>query len=89
MYEARFLDVAGEAAASGITHIAFGDLYLADVRQYREQLLVHSGVEPLFPLFGSATRDLAHAIVQSGLKAVVTCVDHAISTRASSAGRSP
>src|SRR5205814_552896 len=59
----------------GITHIAFGDLFLEDVRAYREQQLRGTGVTPLFPLWGLPTAALAQEMVQAGLRAVLTCVD--------------
>lgn len=74
-YKAEFMELVTQAVASGITHIAFGDLYLADVRAYREHLLAGSGLTPLFPLFGSDTRALAAEMADADLQAIVTCVD--------------
>jgi uncharacterized protein (TIGR00290 family) len=74
-YEAEFVNLVRQAVARGITHIAFGDLYLSDVRVYREELLADSGLTPLFPLFGSDTRALAEAMVDADLQALITCVD--------------
>lgn len=74
-YKTEFTELVARAVASGITHMAFGDLYLADVRAYREHLLAGSGVTPLFPLFGSDTRTLAVEMADADLQAVVTCVD--------------
>jgi diphthamide synthase (EF-2-diphthine--ammonia ligase) len=74
-YRAEFADLVAQALARGITHIAFGDLYLSDVRAYREELLAGSGLTPLFPLFGSDTRKLAAEIADADLQAVITCVD--------------
>lgn len=76
-YEQRMQQCLQRAKESGITHMAFGDLYLQDVRDYRIQLLDGSGIEPLFPIWGqqSATRLLAKQMQESGLKAVLTCVD--------------
>jgi diphthamide synthase (EF-2-diphthine--ammonia ligase) len=66
-----------EAKASGLTHIAFGDLYLEDIREYRVRLLDGTGVEPLFPIWTTAedTPDLARQMLNAGLRAVLTCVD--------------
>jgi diphthamide synthase (EF-2-diphthine--ammonia ligase) len=63
------------AVAEGFTHIAFGDLFLEDIRQYREERLAGSGLTPLFPLFGADTSALAQEMVASGLAARLTCVD--------------
>jgi len=62
--------------AAGFTHVAFGDLFLADVRKYREDRLAGSGLEPIFPLWKTkTTKDLARDMVAGGLKARLTCVD--------------
>ena len=58
-----------------MTHIAFGDLFLEDVRAYRERMLAASGISPLFPLWGRDTAQLASEMVASGLRATVVCVD--------------
>ena len=58
-----------------ITHVAFGDLFLEDVRQYRESRMKDTGLTPLFPLWGMPTATLARTMVESGLKARLTCVD--------------
>lgn len=61
---------------AGFTHVAFGDLYLEDVRRYREDRLAGTGLEPLFPIWKTKpTRDLAHDMIDAGLKARLTCVD--------------
>jgi uncharacterized protein (TIGR00290 family) len=57
------------------THVAFGDLFLEDVRQYRESRMQGTGLTPLFPLWGIPTAELACTMVESGLKARITCVD--------------
>lgn len=62
--------------ADGFTHVAFGDLFLEDVRRYREDRLTGSGLEPLFPIWKTKpTRDLAHDMIDGGLKARLTCID--------------
>lgn len=62
--------------AGGFTHVAFGDLFLEDVRRYREQRLAGSGLQPIFPLWKTKpTRDLAHDMIDNGLKARLTCID--------------
>ncbi len=61
--------------ARGITHIAFGDLFLEDIRQYREHQLHGTGIEPLFPLWGIPTLQLASQMLTAGVKAYVSSVD--------------
>ena len=82
--------IMGEAVrglvADGFTHMAFGDLFLADVRLYREQQLAGTGLTPLFPLFGADTPLLAREMIASGLRARITCVNPKILDR-SFAGR--
>jgi uncharacterized protein (TIGR00290 family) len=58
-----------------VTHIAFGDLFLEDVRAYREQLLAGSGFDPLFPIWGENTAQLAERFIDDGFTARVVCVD--------------
>ncbi|MBZ0169723.1 MAG: adenine nucleotide alpha hydrolase [Kofleriaceae bacterium] len=58
-----------------VTHVAFGDLFLEDVRQYRESRMRGTGLTPLFPLWGRPTRTLAREMVSAGLEARITCVD--------------
>jgi diphthamide synthase (EF-2-diphthine--ammonia ligase) len=65
------------ARHEGVEAMAFGDLFLEDVRRYRETRMQGSGIEPLFPLFGSSTGDLAREMVAAGLLAWITCVDPA------------
>lgn len=74
-YEAAMGEAVAAAKARGVTHMAFGDLYLADVRRYREDKLAGSGITPLFPLWGLPTTPLAHTMIASGLRAYITCVD--------------
>ena len=68
----RLRRLPGALAAS---HLAFGDLFLEDVRRYREDLLADTGFTPLFPLWDSDTTRLAHTMIDSGLRAVVNAVD--------------
>lgn len=63
------------AIQKGIDHIAFGDLFLTDIRAYREKQLQNSELQPLFPVWGLPTRELAHAMIRSGVRAKLTCVD--------------
>jgi len=59
----------------GATHVAFGDLFLEDIRAYRIQQLEGSGLEPLFPIWNEPTAPLARRMLDAGLEAIVTCVD--------------
>lgn len=63
------------AKAAGITHAAFGDLFLEDIRRYREERLEGTGIDPVFPLWGIPTRDLISQMLDGGLRARITCVD--------------
>jgi uncharacterized protein (TIGR00290 family) len=75
VYE-RAMDAAVKrAVAEGFTHMAFGDLFLEDIRRYREEKLAGSGLTPIFPLFGVDTTQLAREMVAGGLKARLTCVN--------------
>ncbi|MBF6570106.1 MAG: adenine nucleotide alpha hydrolase [Candidatus Binataceae bacterium] len=74
-YEAAMGAFVEEANGRGITHFAFGDLFLEDIRRYREEKLAGTGIEPLFPLWRLPTRALAQEMVAGGLRAYITCVD--------------
>ena len=63
------------AAAEGVTAVAFGDLFLQDVRDYRIRQLRGSGLEPLFPVWQIPTEQLSRDMIAAGVKAKVTCVD--------------
>ena len=75
VYEERMRAVVSEAVADGFTHVAFGDLFLEDVRKYREDRLAGTGLQPLFPLWGKPTAALAREMIAAGLEARLTCVD--------------
>jgi uncharacterized protein (TIGR00290 family) len=76
-YEARMQAAIQRAQDASVTHVAFGDLFLEDVRDYRIQMMSGTGIEPLFPIWGTVddTPRLARAMIDSGLRAVLTCVD--------------
>jgi len=76
-YEDRMRVVCQRAVAEGITAVAFGDLFLQDIRDYRIRQLQGTGLEPLFPLWLVPTKDLALEMIAAGVKAKVTCVDPA------------
>jgi uncharacterized protein (TIGR00290 family) len=75
IYEARMGEAVARAVQDGITHIIFGDLFLADIRAYREQKLAGTGITPLFPLWERPTSPLAQAMIASGLEAYIATVD--------------
>jgi len=85
-YERVMGDAMDEARLDGIDTIAFGDLYLEDVRRYREEKLAPTGLALEFPLWGIPTRELANRMAASGLEAYLTCVDPRVLDR-SFAGR--
>jgi uncharacterized protein (TIGR00290 family) len=75
-YEARMGAAVARLVGDGFTHVAFGDLFLEDVRRYREERLAGTGLEPLFPLWRTTpTRELALEMIDGGLRAWLTCVD--------------
>ena len=74
-YESRMAEALRRAAAEGFDAIAFGDLFLADVRQYRKRQLSGTGLTPLFPLWEMPTAPLAEEMIAAGLRARITCVD--------------
>jgi uncharacterized protein (TIGR00290 family) len=75
IYEARMGEAIARAVQEGITHIIFGDLFLADIRAYREQKLSGTGITPVFPLWQRPTLPLAHAMISSGMEAYLATVD--------------
>jgi uncharacterized protein (TIGR00290 family) len=78
VYERAMAEAVRRAVAEGFTHVAFGDLFLEDIRRYREEKLAGSGLSPVFPLFGSDTHQLARDMVAGGLGARITCVNPAV-----------
>jgi uncharacterized protein (TIGR00290 family) len=76
-YEARMRAAVAKAVAEGFTHVAFGDLFLEDVRRYREDRLAGTGLTPMFPIWGIPTDRLALEMIDGGLRAVLTCVNPA------------
>jgi uncharacterized protein (TIGR00290 family) len=85
-YERAMGAAVERALADGIEAVAFGDLFLADIRAYRERMLAGTGLAPLFPLWGRPTRALAEEMQAAGLRAQLTAVDPA-QVPASLAGR--
>ena len=74
-YEAAMRGALGPAREGGITEVVFGDLFLADVRAYRERLLAPVGMQGHYPLWGRDTRALATEFIADGFRAVLVCVD--------------
>jgi uncharacterized protein (TIGR00290 family) len=74
-YEAEMGRALALARAEGVAHVAFGDLFLQDVRAYREAKLAGSGIAPVFPLWGRDTARLAGEMLDGGLRATLACVD--------------
>lgn len=74
-YEAAMSIAIMRARAEGVTAIAFGDLFLEDIRRYRVEKLAGTGIEPLFPIWGIPTDRLAREMIAGGLRARLTCVD--------------
>jgi diphthamide synthase (EF-2-diphthine--ammonia ligase) len=74
-YEQRMTDVCTRAISEQVDAIAFGDLFLRDVRAYRERQLAPTGLEPLFPLWDIPTEQLARDMIAGGLRARLACVD--------------
>src|SRR5882672_8071480 len=75
VYERAMAAAVERAVAQGFTHMAFGDLFLEDIRRYREERLAGTGLTPIFPLFGIDTTMLSRDMVAGGLRARLTCVD--------------
>jgi uncharacterized protein (TIGR00290 family) len=75
VYEQAMGEAVARAVGEGFTHVAFGDLFLEDVRRYREERLAGTGLTPLFPLFGSDTAALARGMIAGGLRARITCLN--------------
>ena len=74
-YESRMSTVCARAVEEGFETVAFGDLFLEDIRAYRIEKLAGSGLEPLFPIWGIPTDQLARQMVAAGLRARITCVN--------------
>lgn len=80
-YEAAMAEAVQRAEAAGVECVAFGDLFLEDVRAYREAKLASTRLKPVFPLWGSDTRALADEMLSGGLRARVTCIDPRVMPR--------
>ncbi len=83
VYEEAMRQVVARAVGEGFSHAAFGDLFLQDIRTYREERLAGSGLTPLFPLFGTDadTPRLARQMIAAGLRARITCLNPTVLDR--------
>ena len=81
IYEARLRTAVDRAVADGFTHVAFGDLFLEDVRRYREERLAGTGLTPLFPLWGMPTPGLAREMIAGGIRARISTLDPRVMPR--------
>ena len=88
VYEERMTAAIAEARVAGIEQMVFGDLFLQDVREYRERNLAATGITPVFPLWGRPTELLARDMLAAGVRAVLTCVDPEVSRPNSAAAPS-
>lgn len=75
LYQRRMSEALDDLRIADVLHVAFGDLFLEDVRAYRESQLATAGKRGLFPLWAEDTADLAHSFIRDGFRAILTCVD--------------
>jgi uncharacterized protein (TIGR00290 family) len=75
VYEARMAATLAEYAKQGVTTVVFGDVFLEDIRAYRENQLSKMGLKACFPLWKKHSLELAHEFLKLGFKAIITCVD--------------
>ncbi len=74
-YESKMREALAKYLTAGVSSVVFGDIFLEDVRKYREDNLSKIGMKAIFPVWKSDTTELAHTFIDSGFKAVITCVD--------------
>jgi uncharacterized protein (TIGR00290 family) len=74
-YEAAMVEVLGAEKTTGATVVAAGDIFLQDVRAYRERLIARAGLRATFPIWGRSSAELASQVISLGFKAVLTCID--------------
>ena len=74
-YARAMTELLERARTAGVSVMAFGDLFLEEIRRYREEQLEGRGIAPLFPLWGLSTAELAREMVDAGLGARITCID--------------
>jgi uncharacterized protein (TIGR00290 family) len=81
VYAERMAQAVARAQAEGVTEMVFGDLYLEDIRAYREEMLAGTGIKPVFPLWQRPTAELARDMIDGGVRAYITCVDPRVMPR--------
>jgi uncharacterized protein (TIGR00290 family) len=74
-YESRMREVLARERANGVTTVAFGDIFLEDIRRYREEKLSQVGMKAIFPIWKRDTQELALEFISAGFRAILTCVD--------------
>jgi uncharacterized protein (TIGR00290 family) len=74
-YESKMREVLTRELANGVTAVAFGDIFLEDIRRYREEQLSKVGMKAIFPIWKRDTRELAAGFIDAGFQAILTCVD--------------
>jgi uncharacterized protein (TIGR00290 family) len=74
-YERRMREALGRQTAGGVSAVAVGDIFLEDLRRYRERKLSEAGLEAVFPIWGRSTTELSRTFIELGFRALVTCVD--------------
>ena len=74
-YDSRMREFLKRHKAEGVSTVVFGDIFLEDVRKYREERLASIGMRAVFPLWGRDTAEMARSFIRLGFKAVITCVD--------------
>jgi uncharacterized protein (TIGR00290 family) len=75
VYEERMSQAVETLLGDGVTAVGFGDLFLEDVRAYRERMLAGTGLRPVFPIWGEDTREFSRWLVENGFQATLTCID--------------
>lgn len=75
VYQERMEKAVSGMLDDGITHMVFGDIHLADVRAYREEMLEGTGITPIFPLWGRPVVEIGREFIELGFKTVLTCID--------------
>ena len=77
-YEARMQEILEEYLKKGVSTVAFGDIFLEDLRAYREENLSRIGMKAVFPIWKKDTTEVAHTFIALGFKAVITCIDSGV-----------
>jgi len=75
VYEEKMREVLSFWNGKGVTHVIFGDLFLEDIRKYREEKVAQINLTPIFPVWGKDTANLAREMLEAGFRAIICCVD--------------